>query len=331
MTTPNLAKIERVDLREAWEHEAYNFTPWLAKHIAELGDALKMNLQAIQQEAPVGSFSLDILAVDFDSNRRVIIENQLEVTNHTHLGQLITYAAGYDANVVVWLTREFRDEHRQALDWLNQRTGEDTQFFGVEVELWRIGESLPAPHFKAVATPNDWIKRQKSAVPVTEKDKQNFEWRGVLIESLRNDSEIKFSSRRNVEAKATWLLIERPVTDVIYAATWSRGNPGIEIIAHKGGAGGREWNQRFLDALEAESSSIEAGLVDHEKGEWCLWERDHRQGSSRAVIYRNGNIFEEPELRAEFCDWMIQKLHKFRQVITPRLQEFTEQEQPTSE
>ena len=131
MTTKDLAKIERVELREAWPNEAQNFTPWLAENIAELGEALGMDLELQQVEAPVGGYSLDILATDLNSNRPVIIENQLEATDHTHLGQLLTYAAGFDAGAIVWVTREFRDEHRQALDWLNQRTGEDTQFFGV--------------------------------------------------------------------------------------------------------------------------------------------------------------------------------------------------------
>ena len=169
MTTPNLAKIERVDLREAWPNEARDFTPWLAENIAELGEALGMDLELQEREAAVGGYSLDVLATDLNQNRPVIIENQLETTNHTHLGQLLTYAAGYDANVIVWLTREFRDEHRQALDWLNQRTGEDTQFFGVVVELLRIGNSPYAPYFKLVATPNKWRIRKNevtSLLPV---------------------------------------------------------------------------------------------------------------------------------------------------------------------
>ena len=167
MTTPNLAKIERVDLRETWEHEAYDFTPWLADNIAELGEALGMELQLQQIEAPVGGYSLDILATDLNSNRPVIIENQLEATDHSHLGQLLTYAAGFDAEAVVWVTREFRDEHRQALDWLNQRTGDDTLFFGVEVELWKIGDSLPAPHFKLAASPMTGVRKLFRGCEVT--------------------------------------------------------------------------------------------------------------------------------------------------------------------
>ena len=164
MATPNLAKIERVpDLRATWPNEAQDFTPWLAENIAQLGEALGMDLELQQIEAPVGGYSLDILATDLNRSRPVIIENQLETTDHDHLGKLLTYAAGFDAEAVVWVTREFRDEHRQALDWLNQRTGEDTQFFGITVELWRIGDSLPAPHFNVVASPNGWSKRGQSS------------------------------------------------------------------------------------------------------------------------------------------------------------------------
>ena len=120
MTTPNLAKIERVDLREAWPNEAHDFTPWLDKNIAELGEALDMDLEVIKTEATVGGYSLDVLATDLNQNRPVIIENQLTATDHDHLGKLLTYAAGYDANVIVWLTREFRDEHRQAIGSINE-------------------------------------------------------------------------------------------------------------------------------------------------------------------------------------------------------------------
>ena len=113
---PGLGRIEKVDLHEAWPHEAADFTPWLAEHVSELGNALGLELELQSQEAPVGTFSLDLLARDSGTNHTVIIENQLEPTDHDHLGKLLTYAGGYDANVIVWVTRDFRDEHRQALD-----------------------------------------------------------------------------------------------------------------------------------------------------------------------------------------------------------------------
>ena len=131
----DLARIERIDLREMWPNEASDFTPWLAENISELGIALGMDLEVETEEAPVGSYSLDVLAHESGTGRPVVIENQLGATEHSHLGQLLTYAAGYDANVIVWIAKEFRDEHRAALDLLNSRTGEDSEFFGVEVEL----------------------------------------------------------------------------------------------------------------------------------------------------------------------------------------------------
>ena len=159
---PDLGIIKREDdLRRVWPNEAADFTPWLAENIGRLGEALGMDLEVDAQEASVGSYALDILAHD-GNGRRVVIENQLEDTDHRHLGQLLTYAAGFDANVIVWIARNFQDEHREALDLLNRRTGEDTEFFGIEVELWRIDDSRPAVNFKLVATPNDWRKQTVS-------------------------------------------------------------------------------------------------------------------------------------------------------------------------
>ena len=123
-----LARIDKVDLREVWSNEAADFTPWLQKNIDQLGAALGMDLEVDEREAPVGTFSLDLLARD-GSGRPVVIENQLSTTDHTHLGQILTYAAGHNASVIVWIAKEFRDEHRAALDFLNSRTGGDTDVF----------------------------------------------------------------------------------------------------------------------------------------------------------------------------------------------------------
>ena len=149
---PDIARLEPVDLREVWRNEASDFTPWLADNLDRLGEALGMDLELVQTEAPVGSFSLDIQARDANGDRKVVIENQLEQTNHDHLGKVLTYAAGNDADVMVWVVRDFRDEHRQALDWLNQRTSEETEFWGVVVRAV-IGNSAPAPVFDVFHVP----------------------------------------------------------------------------------------------------------------------------------------------------------------------------------
>ena len=160
MPTAQLARLERVPLREAWPNEAGDFTPWLAQpeNLRLLGETIGLELECECQEKPVGSFSCDILCRDTASDAWVIIENQIERTDHNHLGQLLTYAAGLKATTVVWVAREFREEHRAAIDWLNEITTEEFSFFGLEVELWRIADSPAAPKFNIVSKPNDWSR-----------------------------------------------------------------------------------------------------------------------------------------------------------------------------
>ncbi len=155
----NLSKLERVPLRDAWKHEANDFTPWLADadNLNTLADALGLSeLVQVATEHWVGDFKLDILCTDGDE--QVIIENQLDKTNHSHLGQIIAYAAGVGAKKVIWVAESFRPEHTAALEFLNENTTDNLSFFGVEVELWRIGDSPLAPKFEVVVKRNDWVK-----------------------------------------------------------------------------------------------------------------------------------------------------------------------------
>src|SRR5262249_46601310 len=158
MTSQTLGRLEQVDLRTIWATEATAFTPWLARpeNLAILGEALGIDLELEAQERAVGPFRADILCKDIDTNRWVLIENQLERTDHGHLGQLLTYASGLEAVTIVWIAARFTEEHRSTLDWLNKITDESFRFFGLEVELWRIGESPAAPKFNIVSKPNEW-------------------------------------------------------------------------------------------------------------------------------------------------------------------------------
>jgi hypothetical protein len=160
---PELGRIEFVPPREVWQHEAHHFTPWLLDNADVLGDLLGMELELDVAEHPVGGFSLDLMGRDALTGQVVIVENQLETTDHQHLGQILTYAAGTDPTTIVWVAAAFRSEHRSALDWLNARTDEGTRFFGVELGVVRIGNSAPAPAFKLVAQPNDWQKTVRAA------------------------------------------------------------------------------------------------------------------------------------------------------------------------
>lgn len=160
----NLGQLKKVDLRTVWEHEALSFTKWLAKeeNLALLSNEIGIAVKLLKTEAEVGGFNVDILAEEEGSGRKVIIENQLESTNHDHLGKLITYASGTDASVIVWIFKDIRDEHRKAIDWLNEHTDEDIDIFAVKMELWQIGDSLPAPKFEIISNPNNWAKIAKT-------------------------------------------------------------------------------------------------------------------------------------------------------------------------
>ena len=318
-TTPNLAKIERVsDLRATWPNEAQHFTPWLADNIAELGEALGMDLELQQTEAPVGGYSLDILATDLNSSRPVIIENQLEATNHGHLGQLLTYAAGFDAGVVVWVTREFRDEHRQALDWLNQRTGEDTQFFGVAVELWRIGDSLPAPHFNLVATPNGWRKEtaarseNQTDATASERMERYRDFFQSLIDTLREQHQ--FTNVRKGQAQ-NWCNFSTGRSHVAYKADFTnqqQARVSIRIDYPDG-----ERNLRLVNDLELRKDEIQSRLGS------LNWQQVEGRRACLITLERPGSIQDDDETLEDLQSWMVDNLLKFREVFGPILAELT--------
>ena len=170
----SLGQLSRVEARVVWAHEAHNFTPWLRDNLALLADTLGVGIEPVGSEFRVGIFSSDIVGRTIPDGRTVVVENQLEPTNHVHLGQLLTYASGLDARIIVWLATQFRDEHRQALDWLNAHTTEGVDFFGVELELLRIDDSAPAVHFKLVAQPNEWAKATRATVQGRQWDESSF-------------------------------------------------------------------------------------------------------------------------------------------------------------
>ena len=156
---PEFGELKKVSMSDIWPHEAHKFTPWLERNIGALGKALDLDLSSKQKEAQVGDFSLDLLATTEDGGI-VAIENQFKETDHKHLGQLLTYAAGCDAKILIWIVEEARDEHRAAVEWLNRKTGVDTHFYLVTVKIVRIDNSLPAYQFIPVVAPNKWGKEQ---------------------------------------------------------------------------------------------------------------------------------------------------------------------------
>ncbi len=187
---PTIGKLTKVELREVWKNEAADFTKWLGKNenITLLGEDLGIDFQEVETEHPVGSFSADILATDSAGNK-VIIENQLEATDHDHLGKIITYAAGVTANLCIWIVKHAREEHRSAIQWLNEHTDMNVGFFLVEVSAVRIGSSEPAPLFTVVEQPNDWAKSVKPQSGLSESDKLKLTYWQSFKEAAEEDPE----------------------------------------------------------------------------------------------------------------------------------------------
>ena len=160
-----LGKLTEINVRDLWKHEQYDFSSWLAKeeNIEELGNVIGLNLVDVNTEVYVGAYRCDLVAKDETTGIKIIIENQLEATNHDHLGKIITYASGLDAKVVVWIVKEAREEHRSAVEWLNNNTLSDIAFFLIEIHAYKIGDSLPAAKFEMIEKPNDFIKNTKGS------------------------------------------------------------------------------------------------------------------------------------------------------------------------
>ena len=159
---------QETNLRKAWPNDAKDFTPWLAEHLNYVGEILDMELELVEKESKVGGYSADILAKEANTDNYVVIENQLEDSNHTHLGQLLTYASGKQAKAIVWVVKKARDEHREAIEWLNDNTLPQIAFYLLEIELWQIGSSKLAPKFNIVERPNEWAKTIKPNANATD-------------------------------------------------------------------------------------------------------------------------------------------------------------------
>lgn len=196
-----IGKLKKVDIRELWKGEATDFTPWLAnnENISQLSEAIGIELEVIEQERNVGPFRADILCRTTIDGHFVLVENQLERTDHTHLGQILTYAAGLDAVTVIWIAKQFTEEHRATIDWLNRITDEQFNFFGIEIEAYQIGDSPPAPYFQIVSKPNDWSRTVRTAAT-----SQN------LTETKSLNLEFWTAMKSYFESKGTFVKCQKP-------------------------------------------------------------------------------------------------------------------------
>ena len=305
--------MEQVSLREVWLSEPGDFTPWLAtnENVSLLADTLGLDLEVEAQEKEVGPYRADILCKDTTDGTLVLIENQLEKTDHTHLGQLMTYAAGLDAVTIVWIAERFTDEHRAALDWLNEITGEKISFFGLEIELWRIGNSPIAPKFNVVCKPNDWTKAGGGssgggAISETKQLQQEY-WR-TLRELL---AERKSSLKPQKAHPQHWLTVSIGRANFNLAATVNTNESRVAVELYMSGPDAK----KHFKQLEADKAEIEKEI-----GCPLDWRELPARDASRIVLYRTNSSIKDRSLWQEHLQWLADNLERFNLVFRSRIQ-----------
>jgi hypothetical protein len=307
-----LGRLHRVDPRTVWRHEAHDFTPWLADNIELLGEVIGLELEVVEREASVGDFSLDILAHDLGRDRRVAIENQLAPTDHSHLGQIITYAAGLEASVVIWIAREFREEHRQALDWLNRGDGATTEYFGVVLELLQVDDSKPAVNFKLVASPNDWSRQSKRAASSDELSEKRSAYQAFFQSLLDELREKHHFTNAKAGQPQNWYSFASGTRGFKYGMSFAQnGEFRAEIYID---LQDQAVNEAAFDALLADKAAIEAAF-----GEPLRWERLESRRACRIACYATGSIEDPADQLEQHRKWAVERLLRFKRVFGPRL------------
>ncbi len=316
MKGDTLGRLKRVNLREVFSTEAGDFTPWLAQeeNLKLLGEAIGIELELEAQEKDVGPFRADILCKDTATDKWVLVENQLERADHTHLGQLLTYAAGLDVVTIVWIADRFSAEHRATLDWLNERTDEKINFFGLEVELWRIGDSPIAPKFNIVSQPNDWTRSVQTAAAESgelsaHKQTQLRFWM-AFREFMENNSQIG-CQKAYPQHWMTHSIGRTGIHLASIASLWdsesNTKNPEIrvELVLD-----GKNAKQHFA-ALEKNRTQIERDI-----GLPLVWHNPEDKNMCR-IYGRHSANFLDSERWPEQHQWLKDKLEIFHKAFAP--------------
>lgn len=317
MSIKNLGRLEKVDLREAWTSESSDFTPWLAQeqNLKLLGEATGIELELESQEKNVGPFRADILCKDTSNDNWVLIENQLERTDHSHLGQLITYAAGLNAVTIVWIAERFTDEHRAAMDWLNEHTDEEINLFALEIELWRIGDSPIAPKFNIISQPNDWARTVQQAAAVS----------GEV--SAHKQLQLRFwtAFRDYMEEKGSFVRCQKPLPQ--HWTNHAIGRSGVHLgsivstwNSETNAKGAEIRTELYMDgpnakaefaALEKQKDSIEQAL-----GFPLTWHNPDKKAACRLYTRKDADFLNEA-LWPEQFEWLRQRLEIMHKVFAP--------------
>lgn len=309
--TSDLGRITKLDVRDVWRHEAADFTPWMARpeNLAQLGAALGMELELEDTEVAAGPFSADLLARETDTEELVVVENQLEKTNHDHLGKAITYAAVLGASTVVWVSPRFTEEHRQALDWLNEHSVDSIAFFGVMPELWQIDQSRPAIRFSVVARPNEAVRRVAIARPgLSEAKRTQLDWwtrfRDLLVE--RGVVQSTQSPRPRY-----WFNVALGRTGIHLSNTANtyENTIGVRVyISNRGGAAEAILQQLRRDRVAIESE-VECELA---------WDPNPDSADKTVAVVRAADLSDPASWDAEL-EWMVETTRRFLAAFRPRV------------
>lgn len=298
-----LGNFEKVALRDIWKHEEKDFSKWLSQNLELLGSVIDINMALKGTESAVGGFSLDIAAVEEGTNRKVIIENQLEDTNHDHLGKIITYAAGKDASVVVWIVKKARDEHRRAIDWLNEHTDESIGFFLVQIELWKIDDSKPAPRFSVISRPNDWAKAIKTEGGLSDTQQLQYRYWQTFIEyAVQTDFTTDFSLGK--AAPAYWYSLYFGVS-------------GAQIVLSINSQKAQISTQIYISDDKELYHSFEKhrGAIEEETGLKLEWQPQESKKASKIIVTIAGNIKHEDKWM-EYFKWYMDVAKKMKKAFS---------------
>jgi hypothetical protein len=323
--TPELGRLERVELRNIWANEAMHFTPWLAQenNLALLGEAIGIDLELEATEKSVGPFSADILCKDTANENWVLIENQLERTDHKHLGQLITYASGLKAVTIVWIANPFTEEHRSALDWLNEITDSRFNFFGLEVELWKIGDSNVAPKFNVISKPNDWSKTVSEGVARVENE--------GLTDTKQLQLEFWTYFHEYAKSNAKGFKPTKPHPQHWMNMSIGRSGFRLTAIASLWNSETQSYSPNELRAqieihdnnnakLYFEKLREQAQQIEFELGFPVTWFNDPEKISCKIVTSNSVNLNDRPDWNNQ-CKWLVKRLDDLHRVFWHRIRD----------
>lgn len=302
----NIGRLTEIDVRDLWQHEQYDFSNWLAKesNLDYLNDILGLTLVEVDKEVYVGPYRCDLVAKDETSGVTVIIENQLEGTNHDHLGKIITYASGLDAKVIVWIVKEAKEEHRAAIEWLNNNTSENINFFLIEIHAYKIGSSDPAPKFEVVEKLNDFVKRSK--VKTADNDLNKSQSERLAFWEQFNQVLVSRGKPFNVRKATTdhWydVAIGSSEAHIAIDLINKDGNIVVELYISN--------NKEVFDDLFSKREEIEQEL-----GFNMTWDRLNNKKASRIKYYIQGLNFDDHSNYEELMRQAIDTAVKMREVF----------------